>query len=232
MQAPYIDLHTHLFSPDPSVWAVRNFHQQEKHQAEEFQGPISIGLHPWFVEEGSWEADWQWLERESARKEVVAIGEAGLDRLQGPALSLQEEVFLRQIHLAEKCRKPLIIHCVRAWEELERVTRKADASIPMVLHGFQKNVAVLERFSDQGFYFSFGEALLKDGSTAQKALCAAPVDRIFFETDDGAHAIQLIYEKAAALLNRELPEVQMLIHSNYEKLNKWITGTGWPERNY
>lgn len=215
---PYIDLHTHLFSPDPSVWAVRSFHQLEKREAEAYAGPLSIGLHPWFLEAGQWEADWEWLERESAREEVVAIGETGLDRLQGPDLLLQEEIFLRHIRLAEKCKKPLIIHCVRAWEELERVTLNANVSIPMILHGFQKNVEVLERFLNRGFYFSFGDALLKNGSTAQKAFCAAPPDRIFLETDDGSSPIQTIYEKAATLLTTDLSGLQAQVHSNYSKL--------------
>ncbi|MBK7406974.1 MAG: TatD family hydrolase [Saprospirales bacterium] len=208
----YIDIHTHLFSPDPSVWAVRSFHQQEKQEAAHDAGPLSIGLHPWFLEAANLENDWTWLEKESARSEVVAIGETGLDRMQGPDLSFQEEIFLRHIRLAEARNKPLIIHCVRAWEELERVIRQANSPVPMVLHGFQKKEDVLERFLSLGLYFSFGAALLREGSTAQKAFCAAPLNRVFLETDDGTHPIQSIYEKAATLRGMELPELIEQIH--------------------
>lgn len=214
----YIDLHTHLFSADPSVWAIRSFHQQEKREAEHYTGPRSVGLHPWFLEAGGWEEDWEWVERESVRSEVVAIGETGLDRLQGPDLSLQEEIFLRHIRLAEACNKPVIVHCVRAWSELERIVRSATPSVPVVVHGFQKDIVLMEKLLSLGVFFSFGAAILRENSTAAHSFAAVPLDRVFLETDDGQHPIQTIYGSAAALRGLTESALAAQIHINLQTI--------------
>lgn len=214
----YIDLHTHLFSPDPLVWAIRSFHQREKREAGQYLGPHSAGLHPWFLEPDLFEEDWDWVERESARPETVALGEAGLDRLQGPPLPFQEMVFLKHIRLAETRNKPLIVHCVRAWEELERLLRTQAPAIPVVVHGFQKNEDTMARLMPFNAFFSFGAAIFREGSTAERTFRAVPPDRFFLETDDDQSPIQAIYSRAAAL--REMEEASLIqqIHLNLQKI--------------
>ena len=219
MELPrYIDLHTHLFTPDPSVWAIRSFHQGEQAEAAAHAGPCSVGLHPWRLEAGSWEADWEWVEAESRRPEVVAIGEAGLDRLQGPELDFQSEVFLRHIRLAEERGKPLIVHCVRAWEEMREILVEARSKAPVVLHGFQKKPELLEQFLPLGVWFSFGAALLRQGSVTEQALRQAPADRFFLETDEGRYSIQAIYERAASIRGLEEDQLAARLHANLQLL--------------
>lgn len=215
---PFTDLHTHLFSADPAVWAVRSFHQQEKREEEQHIGPRSVGLHPWYLSPEDLEKDWEWLERRSLRPEVVAIGEAGLDRLQGPPLPLQEMVFLRHIRLAEARHKPLIVHCVRAWDELERLLLAEQPSIAVVIHGFQKNEETMGKLLDAGAFFSFGSAILREGSTAERTLRAVPAGRFFLETDDDQTPIQAIHERAAAIRGLDAEELSLQLHTNLKNI--------------
>ncbi len=214
----FTDLHTHLFSADPAVWAVRSFQQQEKREEEQHAGPRSLGLHPWFLSPENLEEDWEWLERRSLQPEVVAIGEVGLDRLQGPLLSFQEMVFRRQIHLAEARQKPLIVHCVRAWDELERLLLAERPSIAVVIHGFQKNEETMCRLLEAGAFFSFGGAILREGSTAERTLRAVPAGRFFLETDDDQNPIQAIHERAAAIRGLDAGDLSLQLHANLKNI--------------
>lgn len=215
---PYTDLHTHLFSADPAVWAVRSFHQHEKREEEQHAGPRSVGLHPWFLSPENLEEDWAWLERRSLQPEVVAIGEAGLDRLQGPLMPFQEMAFRRQLQLAEARQKPLIVHCVRAWDELERLLLAERPSIAVVVHGFQKNEETMGRLLEAGAFFSFGAAILREGSTAERSLWAVPAGRFFLETDDDQNSIQAIHERAAAIRRLDAGELSLQLHENLKNI--------------
>ena len=70
---------------------------------------LSIGVHPWKVKE-DWRDALACVRQEAMREDVWAIGECGLDKLHGEALSLQMEAFRAHIAIAEEVQKPMIIH--------------------------------------------------------------------------------------------------------------------------
>ena len=74
----------------------------------------SVGVHPW--DAGSF--DLRALEEAARHDCVKAIGETGLDTLRGPSLDIQESVFREHVRLSEMFGKPLIIHCVKAFDRL------------------------------------------------------------------------------------------------------------------
>ena len=113
----------------------------------------SVGIHPWKVLEAGPE-DWTTLEKAVCHPSVLAIGEAGLDRL-GPAdILLQKEVFVRQILLSESVGKPLVIHCVKAFYELIELKKKYRPQMPWVVHGFRNNLHIACRLMQENIYFS------------------------------------------------------------------------------
>ena len=75
--------------------------------------------------------------RAAADPSIVAIGEAGLDRLRGPALPLQAQVFEVQALIAERQRLPLIIHSVRTIPEILAIHRRLRPTVPWIFHGFR-----------------------------------------------------------------------------------------------
>ena len=122
---------------------------------------------------------------------VLAIGEAGLDRL-GPAdILLQKEVFVRQILLSESVGKPLVIHCVKAFFRhlVLRKARCADIvhNFHAVHHQFPVNLVALCGYCL--LYTSKGEVTKRNSSRytgneysapysefsdVRRGLCSAP----------------------------------------------------------
>lgn len=179
--------------------------------------PCSIGLHPWYLEPDAWEKELEQLRSLAQKENMLAIGECGLDKITETPWELQLQAFKVQIDLANEVRKPLIIHCVRAFEELLHVFREKAPQVPVIIHGFHKKTAVAEKLLAAGFYLSFGKALLAN-DTAHEAFLHTPEDRFFLETDDADINIAEIY-KAAAILRKTSEETIILrAQSNFQKV--------------
>ena len=79
--------------------------------------------------------------------------------------------------------KPLVIHLVKAVDELLKVKRDLRPSNPWIIHGFRGKAALAEEYLKHGFYLSFGEKY------QEVALCRVPADRLFIETDESEVSI-------------------------------------------
>jgi TatD DNase family protein len=159
-------------------------------------GLCSLGIHPWYVD-ADFDNQLAQLEQYATLPNVVAIGECGLDKVTATSWDLQAWAFRIQIQLANTLHKPLIIHCVRAYDEVLQMLKLEQVQVPVVFHGFNKNVQVAERILNRGYYLSFGAALLKDNGPAIAAIQCCPATSFFLETDDTDFSIGQIYEKAA-----------------------------------
>jgi TatD DNase family protein len=174
-----------------------------------------IGLHPWNVDE-KWRTAVEQVERDVATQNAHAIGECGLDTLRGPDLPMQIAAFRAQCHVAERVQKPVVIHCVRAFDELIRVRREIRPRQHWIVHGFNKSGDVLERLLEEGFYISFSGAIQRVGSPAREAAQRVPLDRMFLETDDDPKLrIETVYEAAAALRGVTVEELCEILQKNF-----------------
>ncbi|MCC8152991.1 MAG: TatD family hydrolase [Tannerellaceae bacterium] len=97
----------------------------------------SIGIHPWYI--SGEKQQWQELLESVKCKNVVAIGEAGLDKMSGSPMERQIDIFKKQAFLSEELQKPLLIHCVKAWDELLVVKKQVQPEMPWIIHGFRGN---------------------------------------------------------------------------------------------
>lgn len=176
----------------------------------------SLGLHPWHITPDDIENEMVLLEKYASLQNAVAIGECGMDKLTNTDWVLQEDVFRRQIRLANKLHKPLIIHCVRAYDEVLQTLKQEQAAVPVIFHGFNKNVQVAQRILAQEYYLSFGATLLNNQSSAIAAIEACPGDRFFLETDDTDIAIGQIYEKAADIRKTDLDALILQLQKNFQ----------------
>ena len=95
-------------------------------------------------------------------------------------MALQTEVFEKQIALAEKYRKPLVLHLVAAYQELIAIHKKRPIKVPVILHGFSKNEQTAKALLDCGFYLSFGKYLLRNPELAA-VFRSIPNDRFFWK---------------------------------------------------
>ena len=91
----------------------------------------------------------------SGHPESIAIGEAGFDKLRGPSPELQRKVFEEQVAISEELKKPVVIHCVRAWDELLAVHKKLKPKMPWLIHGFRGNTELAAQLLSKGMYLSF-----------------------------------------------------------------------------
>ncbi len=176
----------------------------------------SYGLHPWYIVEDNYHEQLRKLNLIASEKRCLAIGECGLDKLSQVNFKLQEEVFIEQIRIANQIQKPLIIHCVKAFNELLNCLNLNDNTVPVIIHGFNNNENIAKVLMREGFYFSFGKALLAYDSNASKIIKTIGRKNIFLETDDADISIKYIYKKAAELLGVDVEIVQQQIQSNFE----------------
>ena len=177
----------------------------------------SIGIHPWDLTAENSERLWDVLQRELERRKsenrpCVAIGEAGLDKLAAAPMELQVKIFERQVALSEDCRLPLIIHCVKAVDELLAVKKRLAPLQPWIWHGFRGKAQQASQLLRHGFYLSLGEHY------SQEAMRAIPASRLFLETDESALDISNIIRRAAEVRGVDAECLQETLRENVQKV--------------
>jgi len=175
---------------------------------------FSAGIHPWDAGTAPVQALLSLL---SAQK-CLAVGETGLDRLKGPAFNIQIPVFEQQINAAVRLGKPLVIHSVRAQNEVIGLLKHQQGLPPVIIHGFNGKPAVAKRWIDEGYYLSFGAALLQKKEHLSASLRAVPANRLFLETDDSESRIADIYPAACEIIGIDQSMLEQQIEQNFMNL--------------
>ena len=212
----FYNLHTHRFTNDSEITELVNQYPWD------FVADIpqySIGIHPWYIVENRLESDLQFMEQKLQLPECWALGECGLDKRIDIPMALQTEVFEKQIALAEKYQKPLVLHLVAAYQELIAIHKKRPIKVPVILHGFSKNEQTAKSLLDCGFYLSFGKYLLRNPELAA-VFRLVPNDRFFLETDTIEETLMEVYDKASVIKALSLTELKKQVASNWSKVFK------------
>ena len=206
------DVHTHQIyteeSDDPyhscifDVYSLEFEVAKELHQRHSF----SCGVHPWYSEDS--ETQMTYLDEIATSPRIVAIGETGLDKLKGPSFEVQTPVFKKHIEISEKLEKPMIIHCVKAWEEVLKIKKETSPKQPWIIHGYRGKPELTKRLINEGFYLSIGENINVD------SMKHIPLEKLFCETDEGDMSIREVYMQAAKVLNLEITEFAEIITQN------------------
>lgn len=212
----FFNLHTHKFTNQADVLEIVNQYPQE------FKDNIShysIGIHPWFIVENELNTDLKLIECKLQDENCLALGECGLDRRIKIPFDLQQFIFEKQLALAEEYQKPIIIHCVAAFQEIIEIKKKLNITVPMLIHGFSKNEKIAQQLIDNGFYLSFGKNLVQN-SESKPIFQSIPEDKFFLETDTMEQKIQEVYTFAAKYKNVDVSIIQKIIAENYKKVFK------------
>lgn len=171
---------------------------------------FSCGIHPWYSEDAT--PQMKFLEEVSSHPRIVAIGECGMDKLKGPEQDIQKKIFEQHIHLSEKLKKPLIIHCVKAWETLVALKKQHKPTQAWIIHGFRGKPEMTRQLVQLGFRFSIGMKFNK------KSLPHIPLERMFCETDDDDVPISEVYLSIAQELQLDLENFTSAIKKNVEEV--------------
>ncbi len=209
----FIDIHTHTISNQNSVFEIENCYPN----AVGFKKSFSIGIHPWYIKKENIKDELLFVEERLQEVNCCAVGECGLDKLIETNFELQIDVFKKQVRLSEKYQKPLVIHCVKSFQEIIQLKKEINPSMPWIIHGFNKHKQVAQSLTKNGFYISFGKPLLSSNKL-QEAFLSLPLDTFFLETDDSKILIKDLYQKAAEIRKLKIIELQEIIHQNFNKV--------------
>jgi TatD DNase family protein len=201
---PIFDSHTHLNHPDfagreDELWreaqeagvtaaVVIGYDLESSRKALEIaeRHPglyASVGVSPHDYAKAP-EGYLQELETLAQHPRVVAIGEAGLEYYY-PASpkEFQREHFVRQIELANRLRKTLVVHLRDADEDFLQIMQAAQPH-RMILHCFTASIPLMEQAVRNGHYISFsGIVTFKSAQNVQEAAAQVPPERLLIETD-------------------------------------------------
>ncbi len=224
----YIDFHTHkpIFSSNSEVLEVISMHKMVKYENEYF----TVGHHPWWTEAPLSEGDLQNLEALLLDKFCLGIGESGLDKLKGASKEIQEEVFYQHIMLANKHNVPLIIHCVRQYDQVINF-RKKYGKTPWVIHGFRRNTQLAKSLIDQGIIVSVSPFENMNESFVEM-LKHLPSDTYFIETDS-EYSLNIMqrYQIMADLKGINLEDLKVQMMENFNAFFAW-KGVGFTKLAY
>lgn len=212
----FVDIHTHIDNQS-AIKIVDDFSERILK---------TWGIHPWGIRNDMK----QWVVEDFSTPlrfgrnddydltSIIAIGEVGLDKVHKETFDKQVEVFEEMIRLSETYRKPMIIHCVKAYSEIIEMRKKSKASMPWVIHGFNSSVDTMRQLLRHDMYISLGEILYRNENRAVKILKEMQLERLFLETDISGRDIKDVYAKATVLMECEVDFLCNKIFENYGRL--------------
>lgn len=174
----------------------------------------AFGLHPWYVNETNfnWE---QVLEKLLQKYPVAVIGECGIDMLKNPDYKTQKKVFIKQMDLAKKYDRTLLIHAVKAdmilndlWEMMPK---------KFVFHSFNARTDLLKKVLNYGGYISFNQKVLHN-KQSKELISMVPIDKILVESDapyqSQVEDIAVIVEKMSQIRKENVEILGQALYKN------------------
>ena len=172
----------------------------------------TVGIHPWHALDDDLSAI------EPAVADIDAIGEIGLDYACDVPREVQIALFRAQLALAERYEKAVVLHCVRAFEEVMKVLAEYRLKA-VIFHGFIGSVEQAQRAIAQGFYLSFGERTFRSPKSIE-AMRSTPLSQLFVETDESTTPIEEIYAQLAELRGISVAELIAATEENFRRIFK------------
>ncbi len=214
----FIDVHTHHPWNYPHIFSIRNYVDRiEIETSRQLKTAISVGVHPWKCKPGEEEKFLELVKQASTLPHVLAIGECGIDLKIETPIEFQEKVFLQQALLADEIKKPLIIHCVKAYQQFSQLLQKQKPGVPWIFHGFNNTLQLAEELTGNGAYLSVGFDLLKENSKIRAAFYHLPIDQLFFETDEMQQPVWKLYAEAAKIFRISEKDLKKHVFENFER---------------
>ncbi len=125
------------------------------------------------------------VEKAAKEKQLVAIGETGLDYYYEHAdREIQKAFLIRYFHLALKMDLPVVIHCRAAFADLFALADREYKSNRLLLHCFTGSLEEAKQVLERGWLISFsGIVTFKKSEELRTVLQYVPIDQLLIETD-------------------------------------------------
>lgn len=178
---------------------------------------ISLGIHPWKIKDINIEESFALLNQLilEHQSKLLAIGECGLDKTIDAPLETQIDIFKKHIALSEKLKKPLIIHCVKAFNEIIELKKEINPTQKWIIHDFRKNANIAKQLTQHGIYLSLSPSIFK---VKPEILTQYPLEYILLETDDTSFDVNEVFSYFASAKNIVPNDLKTIINKNTNKL--------------
>ncbi|MBC7381735.1 MAG: TatD family hydrolase [Bacteroidia bacterium] len=208
----FINVHSHHKPLNENEFVIRNAYLHSISGLPSNYS-LSIGIHPWFISKITLDQSEKKMRLLLAQPNFMAIGEIGLDKLK-PYWTQQLIYFEMQLLLAKEFNKPVIIHCVKAYNYLITFIKKSDSQF--ILHGYNGNLVQTKQLVKfENVYFSFGPKQLNVGDKIKEVLRIITPERIFIETDTQRIPVLQVYNKILPYFQLSLTALQNQIIANF-----------------
>ncbi len=195
---------------------------------------VAVGFHPCDVHDLN-TGHWAELEELVCDEQVVAVGEIGLDYYwNSETAEIQKMAFIRQIELANKVNKPIIVHSRDAIMDTYELMQRYPATKSGVLHCFSSSSEMAMKFVDLGYYISLaGPVTFKNAKTPKEVATIVPFEKLLIETDcpyltphpfrgkkNIPSYVALIGQEICKLRGISEDYFQIILNENYNRLFK------------
>ena len=193
---------------------------------------LSFGIHPHEASKAG-ERDFKKLETLLQNEKTVAVGETGLDyHYDFSPRKIQREVFLKQLDLAARFNKPVIIHCRSAYEELITMLKNRKPLPKGVIHCYSGTPQEAKILSDMGFLLGIdGPVTFPKSGKLRQVVSETDISNLLIETDcpylapqkyrgkrnEPAYVVEVLNE-IAKIKNIPYEEAKKITTENAEKL--------------
>lgn len=193
----------------------------------------SCGISPNDIEDYK-EENFMEIEKLAKDPKIVAIGEIGLDYYWNKDnKEEQKELFIKQIEIANKLRKPIIIHTREAVADTIEILKSHPVLEKGIFHCCPLNPELIKEGLKLGFYISFSGNITFKNAKSERAVLEVPNEKILIETDcpyltpepfrgrrNDSKKVKLVAEKIAEIKNMSLEEVAKITYENANKIFK------------
>lgn len=190
---------------------------------------IGFGVHPWAVGEYlDLKVLEQLLREQIEQYQPDFIGECGLDLLKAN-FEYQQAVFELHLRLAAEYQKPLVIHCVRAYNQLLMLLAKVRLRVPLLVHAYNGNSELARQLVRKGAYLGIGSIIMNAESQLVKSITRLPRDNLLIESDapympivtkklSSSDDCEIYLQQLARLLKQDIEVLRVLINRNWSSV--------------
>ena len=172
------------------------------------------------------------IEEISKDNKVVAIGEIGLDYYWNKEnKEKQKELFIKQIEIANRLNKPIVIHTRDAWVDTIEILKDHPVNKKGVFHCCPLNQELIKEAVKLGFYISFSGNITFKNAKSEPCVSLVPMDRILIETDspylspepfrgkrNDSRNVKLVAQKIADIKGVTIEEVAQKTYENAKRV--------------
>lgn len=205
----FVDIHSHKLQYETNI-GILNFPFNHTPIPNQY---FSASIHPWDINKET-------INKLSCFKDLlhdtncIAIGEVGFDKNYLSYWKEQILIFDEILKINKAYNKPLIIHCVKAFNELFETIKRHNNKATIIIHGFSKNEQVLNDVLKKGFYVSLGTTVFKE--SFYKVVKKVPLDKLFLETDNSNYTIEQVYQQVCDICQVEIEILKSQILKNFK----------------